>query len=218
LNNIKLVPTLWTIRIEFICSFLLPFLVLLTRRFPRLAPPMVLLLAFFKMNGKCEAANIFTFYLGYLISHAETALAKLSLTQTKWLLSLGLVCFLFGLTTGLHPISENMMLAGLLAILVPCNWPGLRNVLESRPLAFIGRISYSFFLFHLPVFMLTWTWVELFCPKFLSYHNQYVPALVLFVFTAACTIPIASFSEFYVERKWNSVGHRISQKIAAFHL
>jgi len=216
LTTIRLDPTLWTVKVEFLCAFILPFLILLVKRLRFLVMPMVLALAIFKVLGVGDPTNIFQFYLGYLIYKGAPSLANISTRQTQWILFLWLICFVFALTgdAAMNPVVESLLAGGFLAIIVPCNWPRLRSILASKPVLLLGRISYSFYLFHLPILMLTWSFMEHFYPRFLCSSILLIPSLTIFLISVCITCPVAYLCERAVERPLNSLGHRISLKLA----
>ncbi|MCX7869503.1 MAG: acyltransferase family protein [Terrimicrobiaceae bacterium] len=123
--------------------------------------------------------------------------------------------FLFGIDKGLHPVADNILLALGLAVLVPCNCPAIRGTLETALLLFLGRLSYSIYLLHLPVLMLTWSLMARWQPAALEALPPMPTAVVMFVVTAGMTIPLAWACERFVERPLNTLGHRWAAPLAA---
>lgn len=213
LLNIKFDPLLWTIRVEVLGSFVLPILLLATRRHSGVVVPMLVGFALFKTFAAGDPSNLLAFYLGLLVHYSTRELKALSAAATKLSIVAGVLALLFGSSATLDPVTENIIIAGLLAVLVPCNWPALRRFLEQKPLLFFGKISYSFYLLHLPVLMLTWSILIKTCPWILGRPSAIVSALILFVVTAAPTVILAAWSHRFVEVPSNNFGHILAKNI-----
>lgn len=219
LKNINLDPPLWTIRVELLCSFMLPFLVYLSRKHDVVTITLGVLLAILMTHaqGTCNWANaptwIFAFYLGFLIQNGSLYLQALSSTVTKWSLGLGVLLLLIFSRGSANFLLMTLILAGVLAVMVPCNWLRLRRLMEASALRFMGRISYSFYILHLPVLLLSWSAVARFFPELLNHHHNFLPACFLFLLSVTMTIPLAALSEYFIERPFNGIGHELSKKV-----
>jgi peptidoglycan/LPS O-acetylase OafA/YrhL len=171
------IPQAWTLMAELYLSLLLPWLLILLKSRPRLfyATACVLLL----FSGVQESfailrAALFHFMLGIALAAHYPALARRSLFRRRHVAWAGLVvaCVLLNFHTFPNLLFDWFggfdyrlryvaALGAALAIAVLIGQPAFARVLETRPLRFLGRISYSLYL----------------C--------QY---LVLFIFTPRCLI------------------------------
>jgi peptidoglycan/LPS O-acetylase OafA/YrhL len=217
LVEIALDRPLWSIRTEFIGSLVLPFIVWILVKHRGLAMPLGILMAvFFAPSESHLYLILFPFYLGCLICIAEPQLHSLSLAGTKWLLFLGGMLWLSYLRGGFLDLATGcLILGGLLAVLVPCHWEGLRNLLTSGPLVFLGKISFSFYLLHRPVSMLVWGFLEKNAPGLFCHFPAVLAALSVFLLTIALAIPLSMLMERLVERPFNTLGHRLSKTMAS---
>ncbi len=218
LLNTDINPPLWTIRMELFGSFLLPLLALLLRRFPRLAMVVGLLIILFsyRENGhpRYYIAPLFAFYLGYLLHLAEPFLKNITSKATKWLMFFSVILLLFSLEEGFNYITHTIILAGILSLLIPCNSPRIKTALESNPLLFLGKISYSFYLLSLPIILLIYSFLAYRTPGFLTSQPNLIPAVVLFFLSLIPTILLASLFERFIERSGSQVGSRLAKRWA----
>jgi peptidoglycan/LPS O-acetylase OafA/YrhL len=191
-------PPLWTIREEFACSFLLPLLILLLVRFPSMVLPMGAALAWMLWRARYHqpASFLFAFYLGYVIHMTSPHVEKISENTTKTVLFFALMLWIFSIKQGFNAVTGSIVLGVILLVLIPCQWPFLRRMLESTPLRFLGRISYSFYLL-----------------QFLNVSNRFVFSLILFVISVSITLVIGHLSERLVETPWNRFGRELSSRL-----
>jgi peptidoglycan/LPS O-acetylase OafA/YrhL len=125
---------------------------------------------------------------------------------------LGIVLWLFSIRDHFDYISESVILGGILLILIPCNWPGLLNLLNSRPLHFLGMISFSFYLINLPLLLLSYAVLGRCVPKVLTLQPGIISALILFALSIAVTVPIAALFRSFVELPFNRIGHLLARR------
>jgi peptidoglycan/LPS O-acetylase OafA/YrhL len=210
---------LWTIRVEFICSLLLPFVILIVRNNIGVLVAMTLASGyiFWKVFDLDLTYNLlgilgylFPFLLGYMISVYTPSLALLSRKNTEYLLS-GLALGLFAACVLKSYLAVCCILALALAVLVPCNNIRIRNFLESNPLQFLGKISFSFYLLNTPIILCIYTAMSYLTPKILIINNGFIPGLIIFIISVTVTIPISALSERFVEVPFNNMGHRLSK-------
>ena len=210
----RLDPPLWTIIIELMGSFLLPWLMLLPRRtpLPLLAVAGVLICFSFRQDGSTRywIAPLFGFYIGYLIHLVEPFLRLSSPGRTKLLLSFGILLWLYSIHHRFNYILESVILGGILMILIPCHWPKLLTLLNSRPLHFLGIISFSFYLINLPLLLLSYAALAHLMPKVLMIRPSIIPALILFLVSIVVTVPIAELFRRFIELPFNRAGHSIA--------
>jgi peptidoglycan/LPS O-acetylase OafA/YrhL len=79
----------------------------------------------------------------------------------------------------------------------------LHNFLSNRSLVFVGKISYSLYLWHLPVFRL-------------FYYHSSLPPAVSFVAKFIVSFILAIASWYLLEQKATALGRKWSKKVAAF--
>ena len=206
---------LWTIKVEFICSFLFPLLLVLINFSPKARFIIVVALIVLMSRGIDYGSRfLFAFYLGNLIGSLALSLSNLSESFTKWSLFLLLTLWLFSIKYGFDPVAESIVLGSALAILIPCNWCFLKRILNSRPLMFMGGISYSFYLLHCPILFLTWTALTTKNTSVRLLRHPEISALLLFMISVLLTIASAWICEKLIEKPFNQLGHRISRRIS----
>ena len=148
----------WTLKVEMEAAFLLPLMHAYSLRF-RTRGWIILLVALLALSlwpgSRATRANLYLFYLGYLIPPMLEALRSTRFTErflsTGWLLTLALAALALS-----HLISGNFGLipagigATLLLILlqIESSHP-LFAVLDFRLVKFLGMVSYSFYLVNL---------------------------------------------------------------------
>ena len=212
----RLDPPLWTIIIELMGSFLLPWLMLLPRRrpLPLLAVAFVFICFSFRADGSTRywIAPLFGFYIGYLIHLLQPLFHVPTMRKTKLLLSFGILVWLVSIRHHFNYITESVILGGILMILIPCNWPRLLVLLNSRPLHFLGMISFSFYLINLPLLLLSYAALGYLMPKVLLIQPSIIPALILFLVSIVVTIPIAELFRRFIELPFNRAGHFLAQR------
>ena len=208
-------PPMWTIREEFACSFLLPLLILLMVRFPSMVLTMGAALAWMLWRARYHqpASFLFAFYLGYVIHMTSPHVEKISENTTKTVLFFALMLWIFSIKQGFNAVTGSIVLGVILLVLIPCQWPFLRRMLESTPLRFLGRISYSFYLLHFPIMLLTCGLLASRHLQFLNVSNRFVSSLILFVISVSITLVIGHLSERLVETPWNRFGRELSSRL-----
>jgi peptidoglycan/LPS O-acetylase OafA/YrhL len=121
--------------------------------------------------------------------------------------------WIFSIKQGFNAVTASIVLGVILLVLIPCQWPFLRKTLESPPLRFLGRISYSFYLLHFPIMLLTCGLLASRHLSFLICGNRFVSTLILFVISVSITLLIGHFSERLVEAPWNRLARELSSRL-----
>jgi peptidoglycan/LPS O-acetylase OafA/YrhL len=154
-------PTIWSLVIEMRISLLMPLLVLgfVWCRSPWLRALILVLsplLALIQGNAR-TTESIFAFLLGLALAGY---LAKIP--QRRWMTPILLVggIILYGnrelFDTGRIVFSHHLSATGsALIIIAAIRSPGLARSLTIAPIQFLGLISYSFYLIHEPIIMIT---------------------------------------------------------------
>jgi peptidoglycan/LPS O-acetylase OafA/YrhL len=205
-------PPLWTIRVELICSFLMPFLFLFSRKLPGLVLPIAVGLGLLFTRTSWDFRYLFQFYLGYIVWRDRAFAVRIPAAISGWLM-LGLFLLLLacnGLGAGI--IVQTVLLAALFFLLVPCTPGALRGLLERRAPAFLGRVSFSFYALHWPVLMFFLSKMLSGTPGFLVSH-QLSSAMILFLLSACVTAALAGLSERWVEAGSNAFGRFLSERL-----
>jgi peptidoglycan/LPS O-acetylase OafA/YrhL len=211
---LRLNPVLWTIQIEFVCSFLLPFLVWPSKWRPFLKWILLSVLGYCKFTHPSwlgMGSFLFEFYLGYIAWTLSPTIAKIGTKLSKWLIPIAFICVLSWMwfldRSGVGFVSI-CSIAVLLALLGPCQWDGLKSVLQAKQLQFLGKISYSFYLIHLPVLIICWSMIWGRCGITMVGLGQ---AAILLITMLPISFLLANAIERFVERPFNNLGHRFSR-------
>ena len=157
-----LLPQGWTLRVEMIFSLLLPFLVALAAR----THWSVLVLVSLAALGVSESFSSSRFALDFSLGIAlflerdrlAAALARarfataISGVAGVWLLWLPMYALLEATSPRISTVVSAV--GATLLLIAAANGPGLRRFLSWRPVAALGRVSYSIYLLHFTVLVL----------------------------------------------------------------
>jgi len=152
----------------------------------------------------------FAFYIGTLAFNRIAAAPALALsTKQSTTIALGLIAFL-PIYAAFFPSSENLIVTlwviGLIYTLLGVE-NGPRIILENKPILHIGKISFSVYLLHMPLYHLTMPALEA--------HLHPVSAFIVFL---AIVIVTSTLTYQVIEERFISVGEarfRASRKASA---
>jgi peptidoglycan/LPS O-acetylase OafA/YrhL len=151
-------PPSWTLRVELVCSFALPLLYLTLKTNWWFRGVLLLgLLAWRKLGYGVVGENLFMFYLGLLMPETEgyfrKAFARLK-SLAKWVAPILWLALCSEIIVFQNRIRTGCLLEGVTSALFIATLlygPELKifKVLDTKPTRFLGRISYSFYLYHM---------------------------------------------------------------------
>ena len=228
LTKMKLIPPLWTIKAEFLGSAMLPIVLILLRKLPWLAMPLVLLFTTFLARGdliRFPRIDIFApqyfilpFLLGCLVYLYNPKQHMMTPSASKWCLFYGALLIVFTVNKEMFNVNtvdafESLILAGVLYVLVPCNIPRLKHALESPFLQFFGGISYGIYLIHIPILHFVWSCVAKYSPEIIYSKNTISTTIFLFALTLILSVPLSILIFKYIEKPFNSIGYKIASLI-----
>ncbi len=213
---------LWTIRVEMICSVLLPFIVLAVHRSPRqllALGALVVFLAFYYGNTPTAIVStkyMLHFVLGFAAWRLSAWFGKIGPCGS----SLGMSVLLLGIFAVNYWNLGGLVQAGVLfllfGLLVPCRPPQLKKLLLAPTLQFLGRISFSFYALHWPVMLLLLSFMQETLPPDFPSTAPFSKGLLLFVTSSIATFMLATLTERWIERPANLLGHRLSSLWVGF--
>ena len=157
-----LLPQGWTLRVEMVFSLLLPFLVALATRAHWSALVAVSLAALYVSDSFSSSRFALDFALGIALFLERDRLAAL-LARARFATAISAVAGVWLLWVPMYTLLEAtsprlsavVSAAGATLLLVAAaHGPGLRRFLAWRPVAALGRVSYSIYLLHFTVLVL----------------------------------------------------------------
>lgn len=225
-HTYKINHAFWSISVEFQIYLLFPALVLFWKRFGAVTGTLLTILAAYTLNfalhhtafGGLTPHFLALFALGMLAAVATHSLESrwVMLRERFPLLSITAVCFAFtallcywkGTAFGFGKLAYLDLIIGigtfcLLVAGTQSRYATFQKILSSRPLVFVGGISYSLYLIHAPLLQIVWQYIL--NPLHLSDKLTFV--LLALIGTAFC---LAGAYVFYLvcERPW----HEYSKK------
>ncbi len=218
LNNVT-----WSLYPEILGSLMLPVLHVASKSwFSRLA--ILLGLVLLQLISLPTSGQFFPslpylwiFYAGYLIADLparfwffcqnKSIITKLLLAMA-WLICLATPHF------GHHPIPYVLAMGFIIAIIFGLPNESAFTFLDHRATAFLGRVSYSFYLLHFPIaYSLVSGMLSLFNYRFLIEHYLLMSS-ILTVLSVSITAPVSWCSYNYVEKPFISFGKKLFSKSA----
>lgn len=217
------VPT-WTIKVEVVCSLLLPLLLWICRSWAaRIAATLILVVyslpvvqSALHLDGTsltvAECTKyLYLFFLGALLNsdifyqkNRSIKIASIAVIALIGFLLMKCVIFRFS-----DELGNALVIFLILLSLLHIGDSPLKRMLLSRGALFLGTISYSFYLLHAPImcFMLShmperfWT---------ISMFSRFA---ILFLLVAVVSLLVGTIVWRWVESPLNRLGHRISKRL-----
>lgn len=215
------IPT-WTIKIEIVCSMLLPILVIVLRRNRFLAFFAVLAFCFvgtqtfarlFDLNKGdmtlMEASRYsYLFLFGFILCGTEKFFSEKRKVFAIALLSSSTIALLLTLWVSWgDDLTQGILITGIMAVLIPLPFPMAKVLLTERIPVFLGNVSYGIYLFHTPVMLFLIAGPITPCLGSSGGIAQF-PWLFLQVFILTLALSFLAFK--FVESPLNQVGHLLA--------
>lgn len=216
------VPT-WTIKVEVVCSLLLPLLLWGCRSWGiRLmallaltlyALPQVqhaLLLDRMDLSALVCTKYLYLFFLGAILNAVSVKVfVKPGVAEALCFILLGLLVLMrFGFGR-VDDFTAAFMLSLLLLALGQLTDGPLRRLLLEKRVLFLGRISYSVYLVHMPLLCLSLVHL----PSWIKQASLETGVVGLFVVVFLMTLLVGSAFYQWVENPFNALGHHLSKKL-----
>jgi len=170
------------------------------------------------VSGQSRTQPLFAFVFGvYVRARGAAILARIPrrLHGALALLALLALCAaVYFLASKHHMLVEAWAAAAIITILVYGRLPTVSRFLGLRPIRFLGRVSYSFYLLHPLTLMLIWRRPEFWGP---IVEAGVPPVLLIFLLWAATTLavlPIAWLVHRFVELPGIELGRRTVERLA----
>jgi peptidoglycan/LPS O-acetylase OafA/YrhL len=226
LSNIRMRQTslngvTWSLYPELVGSLMLPWLHIASKSL--LARASILLVLLGLQLAPLPATGglvgtlpcLWLFYLGYLIADLPAffwAYLKNNAKMTTLLLAMAWLVCLATPHFGHHPVPYVLAMGFIIAVVFGVPQDKSFTFLDHRVTALLGRISYSFYLFHFPiVYSVASVMFNLFTPGFLTGHYLLMSTVLMLVSIAIAT-PISWCSYQCIEKPFVSLGKRFSHK------
>jgi peptidoglycan/LPS O-acetylase OafA/YrhL len=198
----------WSLLVElFAAPFVLLF-VLLRRRFGLFAMAFAACYAMFAIDSPVlvgHLANLWPYLISFVIgvAIASPQIASVRFEPKPAHLAWALAAFMFA-RHGVHRASisgliAHSVLAGLVVFTASrASTGGAYRFLTSRPVQFLGRVSYSFYLLNVPLLCLIWEVISARVPDSSAHYLLW--GLASGLVASIATLPLAALSERFVER------------------
>ena len=212
---------LWTIKVELVCSFLLPFLLYVDKliKWPLFSIPVISVLLFLHYQLGPEAISSTKYLIYFFLGYVAYKLIPFTSRIPRHISCIGIVLF-FSLILGVnfwnwHQLVMTLSLFGLFCLMVPCSPVSLKKLLTTKSMLFLGRVSFSFYALHWPVMLLLLSLMQVhFAPEFLDNH-AFLKGILLFFASIGVALPASALTEKFIEKPFNSFGHILSKRILA---
>ena len=212
----------WTLRVIVIASFLFPLFSLLTKKSPwyldLFFTALLIYLSFTFLNfpGLRDFRYLYMFFLGLILPKFKDFFAKIP--NQFFILTLPLCLFIlldfryltdeyFG---GLAEAVISWFYVGLMAFNLKIKF---FNFLNSKPLLFIGKISYSLYLIHFTVLYILAKLALDYLPNLPYSQYYFIFHLGIFVISTALATLLSIFINKYIENPSIRLANYISSKV-----
>lgn len=207
-------PVIGTLRTEMIISFFLPFMIFIAFRL-KFMLNLIVMIILFTLDKDIWGV----FYLGIIIAfYKDTIFYHLFKLNSKMILLLLVIASilytsrfsLMGGIGGYSKISFLLTVIGCLLFLLVAIKPGkLNNLLNTKVVQFLGRISYSLYLVHFPIL--------LFISSIVS--NRFILLFsfpIILLFSLSTTLIVSFFFYKYIEKPFIQYGKNITSNFRLF--
>ena len=197
-------PVTWTLQVEMIGAIGLPIFLTVKTRFPRIFFALLLCwISYFVLQPLyiyCRSGFIFMFLLGMYAQELSTFLANRFSNNVLYLMSL--FCAL--LACNVHFLIKDTnawgwLLMSFLSTLLISSTLAISSEFSHFPLDlnftnFLGKISYSFYLWHLPILYILGTIMFQYIDNSLLLQFPFLFQYLLFFLSSILTLLIATYS------------------------
>jgi len=206
-------PVIWTLGIEMKMSLILPIFIYWLKKSSQPKSQILLIITTFTLSFlSMKFYFLPLFIMGLLLTQYWNKIRSINQSTKKSIFFLVLSILLIGnrytlgLTNNTQVQSFITGLGTLLFIPVAISFPPLSRLLKSPLVNFMGRISYSFYLYHLP-FLLILT--SIIYPKV---HTIFIPIIIALI----VSIFISYLSYILIEKKIMLTFKKFEQKLHPF--
>ena len=206
-KDTSLNPVTWTLKIEIVCSLILPLLHWLSVRLPAAGRFFLLFVLIagpklFLPDGT-SIRFLFLFYAGYLLPLVgPLTMAFLANHRTgmpaAWVI--GLATLFFGYHTPAWTVVQGFGAALILMLVVFGPETPFARLLDWAPVRFFGRISYSFYLIHMKLMVVVGLAVLASVPSQLLTAHPILFGCFLLVLSIMVATPSAWFLNAWIEQ------------------
>lgn len=210
----------WSLLVEVLAAPFVLAAVLLCRRFGLFALALLACYAMFCIDYPVligSLPNMWPYLISFMIGVgiASPQLQSVRFEPKPLHLALALLAFMFARQVvpraGVSGLIAQSFLAGLVVFTtVRISTGRIYSFLVSRPVQFMGRISYSFYLINVVFLYLVWGLISAYAVTPEKHYLRW--GIISGVVTSVVTIPFATLSERYVER----VGARTTAQLIAW--
>jgi peptidoglycan/LPS O-acetylase OafA/YrhL len=166
---------------------------------------MIALIIFsYKYYGKLTTDFLFTFHMGILLSVYRQECIEIinkHLSMRKLFIISLITFFISSAIIPFRPLTvvflESLGAIGL--IITAITYPALKNLLNKKPLRFLGRVSYSFYLYHYFILTIYARIVFSYVGGDILYQHQYLSFIVAALVSISITLLTAHYSYKYIE-------------------
>ena len=213
---------IWTIKVEVVCSLLLPLIIwiCLNKRWLQLLMLIVLYVystplintLFHNPNNDLNSFEssryLYLFFAGYLLNLYKNLFHEISGSHTMIIISSAIAVLVMQLyfQRGSDVISA-IALCFMLFVLIPCRNTTLKKILLHKWLVLVGAMSYSIYLLHAPI--LCFLISNVFGADFYK-HMLFIKVAGMFGAVCFLSIAFGYFLFSLIEVPCNSFGHHLS--------
>ncbi|THF68049.1 acyltransferase [Deinococcus sp. Arct2-2] len=206
-------PPVWSLLIEMSVSVILPLIIVICLRvngWLRWLGVALACVAFAYLQDRFRMLDLFAagVLLAFYQDRIRAAVGRFTLGQQWGLLAIGTVLYssnLLGLPELVRP--EVTGLGSLLLIVSALTFSPFKQVLQTRPADFLGEVSYSLYLLHFPVMLIT-----------ASAIVQQVGLVPGWIVTLGATLALSYLVYRFIELPFQAIGRKLgrssSKKIA----
>ncbi len=214
----------WTLRAELVCSLALPILFFLSvgRNWIWRASILIGLILWSFIGHGNLSSWLFMFYLGYLIPSVGNYLVGLVRNHAWFLNSLAvaallLLCVAMTLLASRPPwqnLLEGFSAATFISVLLYGPETRPYRILDWAPVRFYGRISYSFYLYHMVCLFVTAKTLLVVMPAAFLTANALVTSACFFALSTALATLLAWASQVWIEQTGIDFSKLLCRKLA----